>query len=271
MAFVSTPSPSLRVTSFFTAHVDCRPVKSASTARISMEAKEKSPSMWSSAGETMFKENIFTGGMPGGEAFYRAWLADGMSKEMPDVPASSQPSAEFKEVVEIKTGISALLDRTEFFKGFTMPSDEPDKIASEDDEETEPLNPKEADDAPPDPALYEMYYPTEVRNKAPEIKIEYYNDYLRDNISMAMTEVSASFTDLYFPKDMKNRAPVIDVCYHGSLAHASVTLTMKPIFGPPTLPPPPKQAGDIITKLVPGVGGGLKLEFDVAGEQTTNV
>ncbi|PXF49306.1 hypothetical protein BWQ96_00880 [Gracilariopsis chorda] len=274
MAFVLTPNSTIGVTAFRGDHVSHKSNQRprTRTARVRMAVKEDSDSLWTSVGKTKFKENVFTGGMPGGEAFYRAWIEDGMEKDVPDVPSGFQPKAAFKPKEEVKTGILADLDKTEFFEGFNMPAEsDEEKPASGEEKEGETVPEQAADDSGPNPALYEKYFPDSVRNKAPEIKIVYENDYLKDRVSVAMTEVTASFSDVYYPKEMKNKAPVIDISYNGNLATASVSVSMEHIEGLPTLPPPPKAEGDTITSLVPGAGGGLKLQFDVAGAGPANV
>eukprot|EP00178_Gracilaria_changii_P000592 TRINITY_DN1073_c0_g1_i1.p1 TRINITY_DN1073_c0_g1~~TRINITY_DN1073_c0_g1_i1.p1 ORF type:complete len:266 (-),score=51.72 TRINITY_DN1073_c0_g1_i1:3108-3905(-) len=265
MAFVITPNALLRTTAFRGDVVSQRPV--THTSRVRMAVKEDPDSLWTSVGKTSFKENIFTGGMPGGEAFYKAWVEDGMKKDFPDVPEKFQPKAAYKPKKEVKTGLLATLDKTEFFKGFTMPTEDEEL----EDAQTEQDAPATDDSEAPSPLLYEKYFPAYRLHKAPEIKIVFENDYLLDSVSVAMTEVTASATDLYYPKETKNKAPVIDVSYNGSLAMASVSVSLKLIEGLPTLPPPPKAEGDIITSLVPGSGGGLKLQFEAAGQGEMNV
>lgn len=269
MAFVLTPNQTIGVTAFRGHNVSHKTGHRprTRTARLRMAVKEDPDSLWTSVGKTKFKENIFTGGLPGGEAFYRAWIADGMEKDVPDVPASYQPKAAYKPKKEVKKGVLADLDKTEFFDGFTMPSEseEEEGTASDEEEKGETVPEQISEDSAPNPELYEKYFPDSVRNKAPEIKIVFENDYLIDRVSVAMTEVTASFSDVYYPKEMKNKAPVIDISYDGNLANASVSVSMKDIEGLPTLPPPPKAKGDIITSLVPGSGGGLKLKFDIDG------
>ncbi|KAI0563970.1 hypothetical protein FGB62_32g237 [Gracilaria domingensis] len=274
MAFVITPNTLLRTTAFKGDVVRERPV--AQTARVRMAVKEDPDSLWTSVGKTGFKENVFTGGMPGGEAFYKAWVEDGMTKDFPDVPEKFQPKADFKPKKEVKTGVIPRLDKTEFFKGFTMPTEEEEEEQEEDKKEVEQTKEDSTestatDPDAPSPALYEKYFPVDRLNKAPEIKIVFENDYLVDRVSVAMTEVTASAIDLYYPKETKNKAPIIDISYNGSLATASVSVSLEYIEGPPTLPPPPKAEGDTITSLVAGPGGGLKLEFEAAGQGQVNI
>ncbi|CAN8074874.1 unnamed protein product [Agarophyton chilense] len=264
MAFVITPYPALRTTAFTGHAVDQRPV--THTARVQMAVKDNPDSLWTSVGKSKFKENIFTGGMPGGEAFYKAWVADGMKKDFPDLPSKYQPKGTYRPKKQVKTGTIPMLDKIEFFKGFTMPSG-----ADDDGYADAPEKPESNDSAAPSPALYEQYFPADRINRAPDISIVYENDYLKDNVSMGMTEVNASASDVYYPKEMKNKAPVIDISYNGALSYASVTVSMKLIEGPPTLAPPPKAEGDTIASLVPGSGGGLKLQFEALGEGTVDI
>ncbi len=103
------------------------------------------------------------------------------------------------------------------------------------------------------------------------ISIVYEKDLYKDRVSMAMGEVSADASDVHYPKYRKNMAPIIKIDYNGSsLAGAGISVSMAEIEPlPPTAPP--VADGETVTKLVPGVGGGLKLEFEVQGEGPVNV
>lgn len=222
----------------------------------------------------MWKENVFTGGFPGGEAFYRAWTDDGMTKNVPDMPADMQSDAKFTPEVEERKGLIARLDALEYFKGAFVKSPGPTPPSGEDDEEApedDPESEEKSSDVAPDESLYSAYFPASIRNLAPEITMVYEKSFEKDRVCMAMTEVTASATDVYYPKEMKNKAPIIDVSYNGSsLAGASISVRMGDIEGLPTLPPP-ATVGDSVTTLVPGRGGGLKLEITVEGDDSIKI
>lgn len=229
----------------------------------------KDSPVFGKAGDSMWKESLFTGGFPGGEAFYKAWAEDGMTKDVPDVPDSMQSKNEFKPTVLKKGGVLGKLDATEFFKGFVNQPKEEEEDS--DQKEPQPVAGEKIEDDPlPDESLYNMYYPASVRNLAPQIDIVYGGTFETDKVAVAMTEVTATPTDLYFPKETKGKAPVIQMFYNGSLSSAYIKMSLDYIDGLPTLPPPPKK-GDAVTKLVPGSGGGLKLEYAVEGTGGINI
>lgn len=284
MAFVSAPGALLRARGFTGAAVSqVTAPRAAASVRMAKELdSETAGSEFGTVGKSMWKEDPFTGGFPGGEAFLLSWTEDGMKKTVPDMPEKMQPSsAPGENPVQQKKGILGKLDATEFFKGFggegkAQPEEEEMKIPA-------PVSPKPATPVPqrmveepdvapdaPNPALYQDYYPESIRSLAPDIKIEYENNPVKDRVGVAMTPVTASFTDLHFPKESKNKAPMIDISYAGNLGTASVKLSMEYVQGLPALPPPPKR-GDAVTELKPGRGGGLKLEYSVAGEGSVNI
>lgn len=116
----------------------------------------------------------------------------------------------------------------------------------------------------PDPALFERYYPADIRNLAPNISVS--KD--ADMVSMNMAPVESAFYERFYPKESLNKAPVIDIFYSGSLNTASVSLKMDEVEGLPALAIVPK--GDVQTNLVPSAGGGLKLNFSVSGGDSLN-
>lgn len=194
-----------------------------------------------------------------------------MKETVPDMPENMQASGPPAGKVKEDKGLLGKLDATEFFKNFVgVKEEKPD----EPDVEPVPISVTAAgaafdfgdaaDPDAPDPALYEQYYPAGIRYLAPEILIQYEDNFCIDRVGVAMTEVTASATDVYFPKETKGKAPMIDVSYNGSLNTASVQVSMKDVEGLPTLPPPAKQ-GEAVTVLTPGAGGGLKLEYSVLG------
>ena len=226
---------------------------------------------------SQWRENVFVGGFPGGEQFYLDWVDRGMTGDVPDLPEYLQSKTPFKESVDStkKPGILARLDATEFFQGIgeAISGDkkaEPEETAPDPTVEMEVVP---EGDAPPNPSLYEKYFPADRVNRAPEIIIEYYkktSNQLKHRVGVAMREVTASPADLYFPKEMKGKAPVINIFYSGNLSTASVTVAMKDIEGlPPLVSPQPD--GETVTSLVPGPGGGLKLDFAVQGQGPVNV
>lgn len=288
MAFV-LPTPSLRFTSFTRPTIDAKPQRPA-FANFRMSADDKQEDEDSSPlamlGKSLWKESYFSGGFPGGEASLRKWIEEGMTADIPDMPKAMQPSAEFIPKVLEKTGILAALDKIEFFPGF--PGDDESDDESDDEPKSqsktksksmtkskteEAFDPKSSErrkpEIPPseilkteipDEDLYKKYFPSEVRNIAPEISIRYNKDRF-DRVGVAMTEVSASYTDLHFPKETKNKAPFIQIFYPNSLSAASVGVSLETVDPLPTLPVP-RKAGQLVTNLVPGSGGGLKLSFE---------
>lgn len=274
MAFVPAPGltvgpKSFRGTSISSARVAPR----VASLRMAADTDSKEPSRFTTVGNSLWKENVFTGGFPGGEAFYRAWTDDGMTKNVPDMPADMQSNAKFKPEVEEKTGLIARLDAMEFFKGAFVKSPKPTPPSGEDGEEApeeDPESEAKNSDVAPDESLYSAYFPASIRNLAPEITMVYEKSFEKDRVSMAMTEVTASATDVYYPKQMKNKAPIIDISYNGSLVGASVSVRMGDIEGLPTMPSP-ANVGDPVTALVPGRGGGLKLEISVEGDDSIKI
>ena len=234
-------------------------------------ATEKEPSAFGKQGKSLWKENVFTGGMPGGEAFFKAWVEDGMKTDFPDLPQSLQASSEYKPKVAKRTGVIPTLDNIEFFKGFSRDPDPEEASSSESTEEGEVAETTTVpEDEAPNDSLYAPYFPASARYLAPEIQITYEKNFYKDRVSLAMTEVTASPTDVYYPKEMKNKAPMIDISYNGNLATAYVSVKLDDVDGLPTLPPPPKK-GEAVTTLSPGPGGGLKLSYAVAGSGTVNI
>lgn len=92
---------------------DSRPAASAGGIRMLVEDGE-----FSSAKNNKWRENIFTGGIPGGEVFYRDWIANGMKDNIPDLPDKLQPTSEPQVKPKKSLGILGKLDRMEFLKGF---------------------------------------------------------------------------------------------------------------------------------------------------------
>lgn len=276
MAFVPTMGSAVGSKSFAGAAIETGPRHRVAAIRMAADTDTKESPAFGKAGKSQWKENPFTGGMPGGEAFYKAWVEDGMTKDVPDMPEFMQSRSEFKPVVEKKKGVMAMLDRTEFFKGFSRSESDADEVSDEPSQEGSAtsaetaVSPQAPGDEAPDEALYAPYFPASVRNLAPEINMTYAKDFFKDRVSLAMTEVTASPADVYFPKEMKNKAPMIDINYTGNLSTSSVTVCLAPVDGLPTLPPPAKT-GDAVTSLVSGPGGGLKLSYDVVGEGNINI
>lgn len=289
MAFVFTPSSrSLRVSGFTTSSVDTKPRRAAAVAgRVRMDSNSTDsddPKPYGSAGKSQWKDNLFVGGFPGGESFFKKWVEEGLSGDVPDIPKAFQPSSEFKPKKAIKEGLLNALDKIEFFQGL---EDLVSDIDDEDDEEekegssqvkkssTSGNAPKsyavevDEEDTPsggldsevPDKSLYEKYFPDEYRNKAPEIIIDY-NKNSRDRVGVAMTPVTASHTDLYYPKEMKNKAPIIDIYYTGSLKNAFVQVSFREVIPPSKLPDTPTK-GSVVTTMKEGSGGGLKLDISI--------
>lgn len=261
MAFV--PSLSLKTTSTFGATLNTKAPTTCSTTRMTGDGTGKGE--YGKAGKSMWKENYFTGGMPGGEAFYLAWIKDGMTKDVPDMPDSLQARSEYTAPDTEKKGLLGMLDRTEFFSNFIgQKEQEPVEVDSTDPSVTAVAVSVPKPEDGPDPALFEQYYPEATRYLAPEININYEKNFLRDRVSLAMTEVTASATDVYFPKDTKGKAPIIEIFYNGRIGSAGVSVKFDHVEGLPTLPPP-ASAGQAVTTLVPGPGGGLKLNYAVDG------
>lgn len=298
MAFVQPASSPLRVSTFTRAAIDTkRPVATpVATVRMTVTEDKKEPSVVGIQGKSMWKETLYAGGFPGGEAFFLKWISDGMSGDVPDVPQFMQPSGEFKPTTITKTGVLADLDRTEFFDDFIGQSSEtneqddisdssPDTASnsSSPDTSSDSSSPDTAssvrlglvaddDSLPsdvlkteiPDDTLYGKYFPEARRNIAPEITFRYdknSSNHEHDRVSMAMLPVVASPTDVYFPKEVKNKAPFIEIFYPNSIATASVRLTLETVDPLPSTAPPPRGEETIVAML-PGSGGGLKLNFN---------
>lgn len=224
-------------------------------------------------GKSMWKENAFTGGFPGGEKFYLEWTEQGMTKDVPDMPASMQSSGEYTEPkVEPRSGILGKLDKIEFFKGAFVKPETSDTVETAEESEAIPsVSESSSEDDAPNESLYAPYFPEKTRNLAPDIRMVYEKNFAKDRVYMAMTEVTASPTDVYFPKEMKNKAPIIEISYNGSsLGGASISVCLGAVDGLPTLPPTPKM-GDAVTTLVPGRGGGLKLHYAVEGDASVSI
>lgn len=226
-------------------------------------------------GGSKWRENIFVGGFPGGEEGYRSWVESGMEGDVPDVPEFLQPKTEFENSVDSreKPGVLKLVEKMEFFpklKGKEGSADS-DAAEGESESETDAAETKEIDVIPSED-LYAKYFPASTRNLAPKIIIQYDKSKPRDDkVGVAMFEVTAEASDLYFPADYSGMAPFIDIQYDGSnLATAKVGVSMQKVEGLPTLTAPVPN-GETITKLVAGNSGGLKLEFEVAGEGPVNV
>lgn len=230
------------------------------------------------AGQSQWKENLFAGGFPGGEAYFKKWIEEGMGDDVPDMPRSMQPSSEFKPTTVSRTGVLATLDKTEFFKDFVGKEPETEEGSIETEEggaATEKVIPFQTgiqvDEIAPDKILeteipsdevYGKYFPSDKRNLAPMIDIQY-NKSPYDKVGVSMNPVNASYTDVYYPKETKNKAPFLDIFYSGSLATASVRLSLDPVEGLPTLPPP-TTSNNTAVHLKQGSGGGLKLDFETA-------
>lgn len=294
MAFVCSPSTAtLRVSGFTAGGIDTKPRRATAAAgRVRMDATNSpdpdDPKPFGSAGKTPWKDNLFVGGFPGGEGFFKKWVEEGLSGDVPDIPKAFQPTSEFKPKEIIKDGLLAALDKLEFFQGLEdlLPGGDDDDEEDEDDEEdsqpsasSRPKSKKpkkskaasEDDDVPPgsldrevpDKSLYDKYFPEKYLNKAPHIFIEY-NKSNRDRVGVAMSSVTAAPADVHFPKEMKNKAPMIRIYYTGNIASAYVQMTFEEVK-PPTTLPKPTMKGDVITSLKTGSGGGLKFDISIAG------
>lgn len=293
MAFVPTAAVKLSArTSFHGVAIDAPVAQRVASQRVAswrMSDDKESPA-YGKAGDSMWKENPFTGGIPGGETFYRSWIESGMKGDFPDLPDSLQPKTDFNPPSEEADGLLAKLDEIEFFPKFVSkktkelpieqsPSAAPDlseqrgvpELVIDRNAAPEPVIEQRA---APEPVTVidevEKYFPAERRNLAPFLDIVHTKDCIEDRVYLAMKEVTASATDLYYPKHRKNKAPVIEIQYYGSLAAASVSVSMPVIEPLPTIPPPPR-VGDAVTTLVPGSGGGLKLNYQVLGEGPINI
>jgi hypothetical protein len=79
--------------------------------------------MVTSTSGSKWKENLFTGGIPGGEEFYRKWIEEGAKGNFDDMPDYLQPSAKRIELPKKAPGLVERLNKMEFFKGFSKKSD----------------------------------------------------------------------------------------------------------------------------------------------------
>lgn len=279
MAFVSAPGAVLGRHSNFTGNnglVTQRAARSSSVRMAGLTDKERK-SFAKVGGTSKWRENLFTGGFPGGEEAFRKWAESGMDTEVPDLPDFLQPTTSFKKSVDSRATPTVLerVTSTEFFqKVVCTKTEEPatsDAAISDFADSTEAEEPPVVEEAAPAEALYSKFYPAEVRNLAPMISITYEKDFVKDRVGVAMSEVTASPTDVYFPKEMSGKAPFIDISYDGkNAATASISVRMADVDPLPTIAPP-VAAGETFTKLVPGNSGGLKLEFEVQGEGPVNV
>lgn len=214
-----------------------------------------------------WRENVFVGGFPGGEESFLNWVEKGMGEEVPDLPEYLQPKKEFEDSKDSRAvkNVIQRLDDIEFFPDFFGKKSDEEESASVDSAPA-PVD----DDTPPDESLYARYFPRERRNLAPIITMVNENDFIKDRVSMAMGEITAQAADVHFPKEYSGKAPIISISYNGNLATASVSVKMADISPLPTIAPPVAD-GETVTKLVPGPGGGLKLEFEVQGSGPVNV
>lgn len=323
MAFVTVPVQALSASNFRGRAVSetraaTAPVAAPGRAstRMLVEDGEVAPTKGS-----QWKENPFTGGIPGGEAFYKQWIEDGMEGDFADMPERMQPSQPKLEAQQKAPSLLDRIDSMEFFKEFEgdAPAESEGggggiaaavstaaskvkqaasgaskgpvalkiggKPISVDGSSAEPVDAAaesaaqqaavlaaamaEAastdDPEAPDEALYDQYYPKATRNIAPEISMVCERDFFKDRVSLAMTPVSAKCTDVYFPRETEGKAPIIDIFYNGSVASASVSVKLDDVEPlPATAAPVP--AGNASAQLVPGAGGGLKLEYVADGE-----
>jgi len=238
-------------------------------------------------GASKWRENLFTGGFPGGEAAFREWLEAGMEGEVDDLPKYLQPTTSFEKSTDSRfvPGVLETAERGEFFKAFkdavknvvsSSPTDNTNstdapavelKFGSGDDgapsstiavaDRAAPTAP--TDQVPPE-SLYEAYFPADKRNLAPHIEIVYEKNAVKDRVGVSMQEVAYNGTENYFPKEYSGMAPFIDIQYTGNLATAKVGVRMDMVSPLPS-PAPPVAKGETVTTLVPGSGGGLKLDF----------
>eukprot|EP00172_Hildenbrandia_rubra_P000780 Plantae.Rhodophyta-Hildenbrandia_rubra.ctg14368.p1 GENE.Plantae.Rhodophyta-Hildenbrandia_rubra.ctg14368~~Plantae.Rhodophyta-Hildenbrandia_rubra.ctg14368.p1 ORF type:complete len:288 (-),score=78.62 Plantae.Rhodophyta-Hildenbrandia_rubra.ctg14368:896-1759(-) len=241
-----------------------RSTGSSQTSRLTMmatEEKEKKKSLW--------VDNAFTGGFPGGEAFFLKWTEGGMKEKVPDLDDKYQPDA--KKEIKGFVRDTPLMDKFEYFKEFVGISSGDKEEKGEEEEEEEEEGEDGGEEKVPDESLYERWFPKERRNLAPMIEMVSVGDYRSDRVGMRMGEVEASAVDVWISKERKNMAPFIEIEYGGGgLGVAGVRVSMKEVQGLPTLAPPGKQ-GDTVTTLTPGSGGGFKLDFSVQGQGPVNV
>lgn len=238
------------------------------------------------------------GGFPGGEAFFKQWLAEGMKGDVPDMPDELQSRTAYEEpepkvdprewyadMVPVPEGLTSKPKMSEMLKsaGSAVEAavDDVAEAASESGavlaavatggvaaakgvkKVGKKANAATADEAP-NPALYEKYYPADKLYIAPNINL-YEAD---QQVSMNMLPVEAGFYERFYPKETLNKAPIIDIFYSGALSTASVSLKMAEVEPLPAVTVVPK--GDVQTSLVPSAGGGLKLDFSVSGGERLN-
>lgn len=252
MAFVVTPSThGLRVSRFTTQGVDARPQRLSTASRVRMAADNSSdaddPKPVGSAGKSLWKEDLFVGGFPGGEGFFKKWVEDGMLGDVPDIPKAFQPSSEFNPKEVVKEGFLAALDKIEFFKGVEAI----ENFLTGDDGNQEPSSPSPSSSSKTKPS---------VQASKPQKKEDFVPPATKDS------EVpDKSLYTEYFPDSYLNKAPMIDIHYSGSLSTASVRVSLETVEPLPTLPPPPKK-GEPVTSLKKGSGGGLKLDISIFGD-----
>lgn len=243
------------------------------------------------------------GGFPGGEAFFKQWLDEGMTGDVPDMPDELQSRTEFEapdpkvdprewyaDMVPVPEGqtskpkVSELLSAAGSAVGSAV-SNVAD-AASESSAAFAAAASGGTTDAKkavqkvskkvgaaaavadtsegPNPALYEQYYPADKRNLAPNISLSEADQ----KVSMNMTSVDTAFYERFYSKETLNKAPIIDIFYSGALSTASVSLKMEEVEGLPALAVVPK--GQVQTSLVPSAGGGLKLVFSISGGERLN-
>lgn len=269
MAFVTAPAGVIgRHSAFTSGTVRSRP-RQATTHGPRMGFTDKERNSFAKIGKgSKWRENIFVGGFPGGEQFLNNWLDKGAKDKIPDLPEYLQSAADFKESVDSRAvkGKLQKLDDTEFFPEFFGQKNADDTVVSSDEVEEEAVD----EDVPPSESLYSKWFPANHRNLAPVISMVSEGDFNKDRVSVAMTEICANAADVHFPKEYSGKAPLISISYNGNLATASITVQMADVNPLPTIAPPVAN-GETITKLVPGAGGGLKLDFEVQGEGPVNV
>lgn len=279
MAFVPALGATLRSNSFMGASVAPATPPRLSTVRMAEGQRATPPDsgtpVFGKSGKSLWKENLFTGGFPGGEMFFRTWLDEGMMRDVPDLPDSLQPKTAYKPKKKKESGgILEKLDAMEFFKDFigigSRDDDGDDDYAGKKDKKTSKGGQRRTDSGKPDEPLYSSYFPAKTRDPAPDTRIVQEESFKKDRVYMAMKEVKASSVDVYFPKDLKGKAPIIEMFYNGSMKSAYISLRFDEVEGLPTLPPPPKR-GDAVSSLVPGRGGGLRLKYSIEGEGEVNI
>lgn len=239
--------------------------RNAAATRMLIEDGEVTPTKGSK-----WKENLFTGGIPGGEQFYKEWIEKGMTAEFQDMPDRLQPTAPERKKAPKDRGLLGKLDATEFFSGDFVKGTTAVEEETTEEESVGTSGPivedtDTGDAEAPDEALFAPYFPKETRNLAPDFSFVSEGDFYKDRVSMAMTEVTAKASEVYFPKEMSGKAPIIDIFYAGTPTTASISVSMQDIEPLPALPAPPK-AGEPTTAMVTGPGGGLKLEYVVDGD-----